>query len=141
MKTKEMVIMIILFLGAAVGLVYGFVYLFGSTLMPFHFAFLGKTQAELDPRAFDLMVVMKRVIGAHFLVVSLGSIILALRFARGDVFARWAVLVMVLISQAVLLYAAYAIHNESPSRYLNVLEIVLVIIVFFLSRKPAAKGV
>ncbi len=46
------------------GLVMGLIYLLRPTLMPFHFAFLGKTQDQLEPRIFELFMIMKRVIGA-----------------------------------------------------------------------------
>jgi|GEM_PF-5778603 len=139
MKTKELIIKIIVCIMAVGGLIMSYVYLLGPTLLPYHFAFLGKTQSELDPQTLELLMTMKQVIGGHFLAITLGVFLLIGRLARGDVFARWSALVMVLISQCILLYAAYEIHNTSPVRLLNVAEIVLVLVVFFLSRRPGTE--
>lgn len=138
MKKKELVIKIIVCIMFAMGLAMGLVYLLGPTLMPFHFAFLGKTQDQLEPLTFDLFMMMKRVIGAHFLALSFGALILMGSLVRGDVFARWALLVMVLISQSILLFASYKIHNTSLLWLLNVLEIILAFAVFFLAKSPKA---
>ena len=138
MKTKEIVIKVVICIMAAIGLVMGFVYVLSPTLMPYHFAFLDKTQDQLEPRTFDLFMVMKRIIGAHFLGLSFGALLLMGRFAKGDTFVRWSLLVMVLISQASLLYGGYIVQSGLMLRSLNVIEIVLVLFIFFLAKRPKA---
>jgi hypothetical protein len=139
MKKKELVIKVVVFSMFAAGLVMGLIYLLRPTLMPFHFAFLGKTQDQLEPRTFELMMTMKRVIGAHFLAISFGVLLLAGRLAKGDVFVRWSVLVMVLISQLILLYAGYIVQNGIVLKSVNVIEIVLVLFIFFFSKRREAE--
>jgi len=139
MKKREIAVTVIILIMVVVGLAMGLVYLLSPSLLPYHFAFLGMTQDQMEPRTFDLLMNMKRIIGAHFVALSLGALLLVGRMAKGDVFVRWSILIMVLISQVSLIYVAYAIHNQSPVRYLNVIEIVLLLIVFFLSRNPEKK--
>ncbi len=134
MKAREITVIVIILIMVIVGLIMGFVYLLSPSLLSYHFAFLGMTQDQMEPRSFELLMNMKRIIGAHFLALSLGALILVGRFAKGDVFVRWSILIMVLISQISLIYAAYVIGNQTPTRYLNVLEIVLLLVVFFMSR-------
>ncbi len=140
MEKRELVIKVVVFIMFAAGLVMGLIYLLRPTLMPFHFAFLGKTRDQLEPRTFELFMIMKRVIGAHFLAVSFGALLLAGRLAKGDAFVRWSVLVMVLISQLILLYAGYLVQNGIVLKSVNIIEIVLVLFVFFLSKRRVAEA-
>lgn len=135
MKRKELIIKVIVCLMAAVGLVMGLIYLIGPTLMWYHFNFLGKTQDQLEPRTFELLMMMKQIIGAHFLALSFGVLLLIIRLAQGDVFVRWSFLVMVLISQLILLYAGFVVHNGVLIKALGVMEIVLAFFVFIFAKQ------
>lgn len=72
MNTKRKIASIMLYVVAGVALLFGFIYSFSPTLLPYHERALGMSHEQLQPEVAALFLTMMRVIGVSFL--SIGAV-------------------------------------------------------------------
>jgi len=121
------------YLAASLGIIFAVVYLFTPTVMPYHVRFMGKTQAQLDPKVGILLLMTLRVIGGAFLAISICVIMLARKLSQGIYWVRTPIICMVLISSAPALWVSLSVGHSAPWWLLGII-ITLVTVSFELSR-------
>lgn len=95
-------------------LYYGVIYLLQRTFMPYHQAAVGKKWEELDPRLQALLTGMQEIMGAGMLTpVAAGLFILFVPFRRGEPWASWAMLAMLLVLGLPTIYATRLINRRT----------------------------
>jgi len=138
MDKKLRIASIMLYVYSAVTLLFGFIYSFTSTIMPYHVKFLGMAQEQLKPEVAALFLTSYKVIGACFL--SLGVVVAMLvkgPFNKGDRWTWWTILVTGLIVLVPLLFITLKVGLSSPWWVVSILIIIL-IVAMAISWKPTS---
>ena len=137
MSTRDKIAFIIYFIGVLSLIVFGLLYLFCPTVMPYHLEAMGVPWEDLGKELQILLWALVKVAGAGFFVVGLSAlIILLIPFRRGDKWAHWALPLIGIVWNAILLYAAGTVAAEtqaSPPWIGSAVGIISVIIAFMLS--------
>ena len=138
MNTKRRIASIMLYVVAGVALLFGFLYSFSPTLMPYHERALGMTHEQLQPAVAALFLTMMRVIGASFLSIGVALALLVKGpFSKGDRWAWWIILFMGLICLVPLLFITLKVGIYSPWWVVAIL-IILEIVALAISRSPSS---
>ena len=105
MNKRLRIASIMLYIVAGVALLFGFLYSFSPTLMPYHERALGITHEQLKPEVAELFLTMMRVIGASLLSIGVALALLVKGpFNKKDRWAWWIILLMGLICLVPLLF-------------------------------------
>jgi len=138
MDKKLKIASIMLYVVAGVALLFGFLYSFSSTIMPYHERFLGMTHEQLKPEVAALFITLMRVCGASFLSIGVALALLVKGpFSKGDRWAWWIILFMGLICLVPLLFITLNIGLYSPWWVVAIL-IILEIVALVISRSPSS---
>ena len=138
MNKKLKTASILLYIGAGVGLLFGLLFSFSPTIMPYHERFLGTTHEQLKPEVAALFLTMMRVIGASFCAIGVGMVLLVKGpFSKGDRWAWWIVLAMGLVCLVPLLFITLNIGVYSPWWVVGIM-IILEIVALVISRAPSS---
>ena len=134
MNKKLKVASIILYIVSAGAIIFGFIYLFSPTIMPYHERFLRKSHEQLEPKVAKLFLALLKVAGSTFLSIGISLIMLVKGyFSKGDKFAWWIILVMMIISLVPLLYITLSIGLYTPW-WIVATMLILLIIAMLISR-------
>jgi len=138
MNKKLRIASIMLYVVAGVALLFGFLYSFSPTLMPYHERALGMTHEQLQPEVAALFLTMMRVIGSIFLSIGVALILLVKGpFSKGDRWAWWIILFLGLICLVPLLFITLNVGLYSPWWVVAIL-IILEIVALAISRSPSS---
>jgi len=138
MNKKLKTASILLYIGAGVGLLFGLLFSFSPTIMPYHERFLGTTHEQLKPEVAALFLTMMRVIGASFCAIGVGMVLLVKGpFSKGDRWAWWIVLAMGLVCLVPLLFITLNVGVYSPWWVVGIV-IILEIVALVISRAPSS---
>jgi len=138
MNTKRRIASIMLYVVAGVALLFGFLYSFSPTLMPYHERALGMTHEQLQPEVASLFLTMMRVIGASFLSIGVALVLLvAGPFRKGDRWTWWVILFMGLICLVPILFITLNVGLYSPWWVVGIC-IILEIVALAISRSPSS---
>jgi len=138
MNKKLKTASILLYIGAGVGLLFGLLFSFSPTIMPYHERFLGTTHEQLKPEVAALFLTMMRVIGASFCAIGVGMVLLVKGlFSKGDRWAWWIVLAMGLVCLVPLLFITLNVGVYSPWWVVGIM-IILEIVALVISRAPSS---
>jgi hypothetical protein len=120
------------------------VYLFRAEFMPYHAAAVGKSWTELDGSMRILILGFLRVVGGGWLATFLAlAILLFIPFRRGEVWARWAILLVGSAAAGPTLYATLLIKRGTPGNppwYAAAAAMALLLAGFLLSPERGGKG-
>ena len=97
-----------LYLTAGICIIAGLIYLFLPGLMPYHIAFLGKSEAELDTQVLQLLIYAKKLIGG--LVLTIGGILGIITWNIQSS-PRWLILSLIWLTTVPMLVTAYVVAN------------------------------
>jgi len=138
MNSKRRIASIILYVVAGVALLFGFLYSFSPTLMPYHERALGMAHEQLKPEVAALFLTLMRVIGTNFLSIGVALILLVKGpFSKGDRWAWWIILFLGLICLVPLLFITLKVGLHSPWWVVAIL-IILEIVALAISRSPSS---
>ncbi|MBW2122699.1 MAG: hypothetical protein JRH07_12785 [Deltaproteobacteria bacterium] len=138
MDKKLKIASIMLYVVAGVTLLFGFLYSFSPTLMPYHERALGMTHEQLQPEVASLFLTLMRVIGVSFLSIGVAIALLVKGpFSKGDRWAWWIILFMGLICLVPLLFITLNVGLYSPWWVVAIL-IILEIVALIISRSPSS---
>jgi hypothetical protein len=127
-----------LYVVAGAALLFGFLYSFSPTLMPYHERALGMTHEQLQPEVAALFLTMMRVIGASFLSIGVALVLLvAGPFRKGDRWTWWVILFMGLICLVPILFITLNVGLYSPWWVVGIC-IILEIVALVISRSPSS---
>lgn len=116
MNTKTKIAFVCYLIPAIVLAVFGMVYLFSPTFMPYHQGAVGISWSDLEPPFKILILASLRGISAGQLATSLAIIILLfIPFKSGARWARWAIVTISLAEGLPLLYAVLIIKLGTPA--------------------------
>jgi len=139
MDKKLKIASIMLYVVAGVAILFGFLYSFSPTLMPYHERALGMTHEQLQPEVAALFLTLMRVIGASFLSIGVALVLLVKGpFRKGDRWASWIILFMGLICLVPLLFITLNVGLYSPWWVVAIL-IILEIVALILSWSPRSE--
>ncbi|MBW2649137.1 MAG: hypothetical protein JRC53_04885, partial [Deltaproteobacteria bacterium] len=125
---------------AAYLIIFGLVYLFSPTLMPYHQKFLGIAYEELDPKMAFLSLASMKVIGSLALSMGIGFVmIIKFQLCRGDAWARWIILIMSLVALVPILFITLRIGLYTPWWTIAVSIIVMSVAVIISKTSPDNK--
>jgi len=137
MNTKRRIASIMLYVVAGVALLFGLLYSFSPTLLPYHERALGMTHEQLQPEVTALFLTMMRVIGVSFLSIGVALALLVKGpFGKEDRWAWWIILFMGLICLVPLLFITLNVGLYSPWWVVAIL-IILEIVALTISRAPS----
>jgi len=105
---------LLFYMAGILGILFALVYLLTPTIMPYHEQFIGKTQAQLDPRIRDLMLMALRIIGGAYMAISVGIIMLARKLSQDNLWVRWPMFVMGMISLSPSLWVTLKVGHSAP---------------------------
>lgn len=128
MDKKLRIASIMIYVYSGVIILFGFIYSFTSTIMPYHVKFLGMAHEQLRPEVAALFLTLYRVIGVCFL--SLGVVVVMLvkgPFSKGDRWSWWTILVTGLIVLVPLLFITLKVGLSSPWWVVSILIILLIV--------------
>ncbi len=138
MNKKIKIASILLYVFAAGTLIFGILYLFSPTIMPYHQRFLGMTHEQLDPKTAFLFLTLMKVIGSLELALGVGLIILIKgRFSKGDNLVWWAFLVMAALGLVPNLYVTLRVGLYTP--WWSVAVMIILVAIALIISKPAMK--
>ena len=115
MNRKLKTACIILYVVAAIALVYGLVYTFIPTLFPYHKRYLGIPVIDLPPHVLDLYLLIYRGVGAAML--SIGATLIMLvkgLLSKGNRWAWWTIAVMMGLTLVPLLFITRSVGPYTP---------------------------
>jgi Na+-driven multidrug efflux pump len=139
MNTKRKIASIMLYVVAGVALLFGFLYSFSPTLMPYHERALGMTHEQLQPEVASLFLTMMRVIGVSFLSIGVAMVLLVRGpFSKRDKWAWWIILFMGLICLVPLFFITLNVGLYSPWWVVGIL-IILEIVALIFSWSPSSE--
>lgn len=93
MDRRKKVAFVMLYIVAGASILYGILYNFSPTIMPYHEEFLGKTHAGLDPRIAKLLLELMGLAGSGLFGTGITIIMLVRGPLRaGEKWAWWLVL-------------------------------------------------
>jgi Na+-driven multidrug efflux pump len=139
MDKKLKIASIMLYVVAGVAILFGFLYSFSPTLMPYHERALGMTHEQLQPEVAALFLTLMRVIGASFLSIGVALVLLVKGpFSKGDRWAWWIILFLGLICLVPLLFITLNVGLYSPWWVVAIL-IILEIVALILSWSPRSE--
>ncbi len=131
---------ILLYVFAAGTLLFGVLYLFKPTIMPYHEKFLGMTHQQLEPNVAFLFLGLMKVIGALELALGIGLIMLIKgRFSKGDNLIWWTILVMCAVGLIPSLYVTLSIGWYTPWWGIAIMML-LVAVALIISKSSMEKG-
>ena len=131
MDTKRRIASIMLYVVAGVALLFGLLYSFSPTILPYHERALGMTHEQLQPEVAALFLTLMRVIGVALVLLVKGP------FSKGDRWAWWIILFMGLICLVPLLFITLNVGLYSPWWVVAIL-IILEIVALIISRLPSS---
>jgi len=115
---------ILLYIVSAITILSGLTYVFTPTIMSYHQRFLGKTHEQLEPKVAKLFLTLIRVVGFAFLSIGIMLAMLVKGyFSKGDNWAWWIILVMVLTYVVPLLFITLSIGPYTPWWLISVMVI------------------
>ena len=115
MNKKLKTASILLYVFAVGTLLFGVLYLFNPTIMPYHQRFLEMTHQQLEPKVAFLFLALMKVIGGLQLSLGIGLIMLVKgRFSKGDNWIWWTILVMSAVGLIPCLYVTLSIGLYTP---------------------------
>jgi Na+-driven multidrug efflux pump len=139
MNRKERIASIMLYVVAGVALLFGFLYSFSPTLLPYHERALGMTHEQLQPEVAGLFLTFMRVIGVSFLSIGVAMVLLIKGpFNKGDKWAWWIILFMGLVCLVPLFFITLNVGLYSPWWVVGIL-IILEIVALVISRAPRSE--
>jgi hypothetical protein len=101
-------------LAGLLAIAFGVRYLVTREFMPYHAQALGQPWSALDPRLQTIILGMLRVAGAGLLSSGSAVLWLLLPIGRGQPWAVWAALSVVLVVTAPILYVVLWLRQQSP---------------------------
>ena len=138
MNKKLRIASIMLYVVAGVALLFGLLYSFSPTIMPYHERSLGMTHEQLKPEVAALFLTMMRVIGASLLAIGVALALLVKGpFSKGDRWAWWIILLMGLICLVPLFFITLNVGLYSPWWVVGIC-IILEIVALVISRSPSS---
>jgi hypothetical protein len=106
---------IMLYIVSGVAVLSGLKYIFSSRMMPYHEAFLGMTQEQLDPKVAEFILLQLKGAGAACLSIAVALAMLVKGpFSKGDIWAWWIILIMPLLSLVPLMVISLKIGVSGP---------------------------
>ena len=101
-------------LAGVLAMAFGVRYLFTREFMPYHAQVLGQPWSALEPRLQTVILGMLRVAGAGLLSSGCAVLWLLLPIGRGQPWAVWAALTVVLAVTGPILYVVLWLRQQSP---------------------------
>jgi hypothetical protein len=101
-------------LAGLLAIAFGVRYLVTREFMPYHAQVLGQPWSALDPRLQTIILGMLRVAGAGLLSSGCAVLWLLLPIGRGQPWAAWAALSVVLAVTVPILYVVLWLRRQSP---------------------------
>jgi hypothetical protein len=101
-------------LAGLLSIVVGIRYLLTRQFMPYHAAVLGKPWAALEPRLQAIIKGMLKVAGAGFVGCGCAILWLLLPLRRGEEWAVWATLTILITASGPILYVVLWLRRISP---------------------------
>lgn len=115
---------------SVLGFAFGIAYLACSTIMPYHHQAIGINWEDLGP---GLQVMLKNFVnfaGAGFITGSLSCLIMLLiPFRRGELWAKWAIPLLLIVFNVFCLYVSATVAAETGASTPWPLSIVTIIVV------------
>jgi len=106
----------IYFLLALSSVAFGVVYLFCSTIMPYHRVAIGIPWEQLSSGLQALLQGLIKVAAAGFLVTGISFLaLLIIPFRRGDLWAKWLIPILGSVWNIIALYATIMIAMKTPA--------------------------
>lgn len=140
MNKRLKIACILLYVFAIGTLLFGVLYLFKPTIMPYHEKFLGMTHQQLEPKVAFLFLGLMKVIGGLELALGVGLVMLVKgRFSKGDNLIWWTILVMCAVGLIPSLYVTLSIGLYTPWWSLAIMMI-LVAVALIISKPAMEKG-
>lgn len=140
MNKRLKIACILLYVFAIGTLLFGLLYLFKPTIMPYHEKFLGMTHQQLEPKVAFLFLGLMKVIGGLELALGVGLVMLVKgRFSKGDNLIWWTILVMCAVGLIPSLYVTLSIGLYTPWWSLAIMMI-LVAVALIISKPAMEKG-
>ncbi len=115
MTTKRKIAYYLFLLCGAMSIVFGFLYLFNPTIMPYHKAAIGENYDQIEPMGLRILLhIMLKVAAAGFLSVGLALILMtAIPFRRGQNWARSAIWAVGFLSSSILFYVTVMVAEDT----------------------------
>lgn len=129
---------------AIVSIGFGSLYFFRSDIMPYHYAFLGNSEAELNqfnPRLLELMTIFMKIIGSSYIGIGVANIFInAIGVNKGKRWSWWAILGIYIfplsVTYIITLIVSKGIEvGPKPPSYLALGMVVLLVLGLVLSFK------
>jgi hypothetical protein len=140
MNKRLKIACILLYVFAIGTLLFGLLYLFKPTIMPYHEKFLGMTHQQLEPKVAFLFLGLMKVIGGLELALGVGLVMLVKgRFSKGDNLIWWTILVMCAVGLIPSLYVTLSIGLYTPWWGVAIMMI-LVAVALIISKPAMEKG-
>jgi lysylphosphatidylglycerol synthetase-like protein (DUF2156 family) len=140
MNKRLKIACILLYVFAFGTLLFGVLYLFKPTIMPYHEKFLGMTHQQLEPKVAFLFLGLMKVIGGLELALGVGLVMLVKgRFSKGDNLIWWTILVMCAVGLIPSLYVTLSIGLYTPWWSVAIMMI-LVAVALIISKPAMEKG-
>ena len=137
MGKRDKIAFVIYFLLALASIAFGVVYLFCSTIMPYHRVAIGIPWEQLSTGFQALLQGLIKVAAAGFLVTGISSLaLLFIPFRRGDLWAKWLIPVLGSVWNIIALYATIMIAMKTPAFTpwpATIAAMVLLIVAFILA--------
>lgn len=137
MKIRDKVAFIIYLLSCLTVLGFGLVYVFCSTIMPYHQEAIKINWEQLSPGIQILLQGLIKIAAAGMFVTGIiGMVLLFIPFKRGESWARWALPLVGLLWNIPGLYVSSSIalktHASTPWQF-SLAGIIMMIVAFILS--------
>ena len=132
MTKRDKIAFIVYLVVILLALAFGIVYLACPTVMPYHQQAIGMNWEDLGSGLQVLLTNLVTLVGAGFFTVALSClIILLIPFRRGELWAKWAVPLVLMVSNAFCLYVTASVAAKTDASPPWQLSIVILIIVLF----------
>jgi len=130
---------ILLYIVAMTAMIFGLVYLFSPSIMPYHEQFLGMKHENLNPRIAKLLVTLMKICGSAFLVIGIAlAALVRIPFSRYEKWAEKMIYVIAFGTLLPLLGLTINIGLFTPW-WIVALALLLAIIAMMLSRSERGK--
>ena len=137
MNKRDKIAFSIYLIISLLGFAFGIAYLACSTIMPYHHQAIGMDWEDLGP---GLQVMLKNFVnfaGAGFITGSLSCLIMLLiPFRRGELWAKWAVPLILMLFNIFCLYVSATVAAETDAATpwpLSIVMIFLLLVAFIIS--------
>ena len=101
-------------LAGLLALAFGLRYLTMREFVPYHATVLGKPWAALEPRLQAIIIGMLKVAGSGMLSCGLAQLWLLLPLQRGESWAVWASITVIVAATGPILYVVLSLRRVSP---------------------------